>query len=265
MASCWAENGAFHHETHTANHSRHTDVDAGPGPGGRRPRGGHHPGPGRVNAGTARALHPRLHRRGHRHRGAPRPLLQVGQRRGRHPHHHLRGRRRSHNPDAVTTFAGGGGGTDPRAVVGVTYEHTTKTFTFMQAGGATITCRTDADCPLPASQTIYAATSATTTFVATDFTDPATGFSVTGNPPLMMEFPSAVTGLSSTAWALPASLTLTGIAAYSNDNICRTYSTSTLDCATSTSITINGDAYHYYTYNDGRPGVVSPATLNWSE
>ena len=48
------------------------------------------------------------------------------------------------NPDAVTTFAGGGGGTDPRAVVGVTYEHTTKTFTFMQAGGATITCRTDA-------------------------------------------------------------------------------------------------------------------------
>ena len=166
-------------------------------------------------------------------------------------------------PDAVTTFAAGaGGGTNPQAVVGVAYNQATNTFTFTQAGGNTITCRTDADCPLPASQTIYAATSATTTFVATDFTDPATGFSVTGNPPL---FPSAVTGLDSTAWALPASLTLTGIAAYSNDNICRTYSPSTLDCATSTSITINGDAYHYYTYNDGRPGVVSPATLNWSE
>ena len=169
------------------------------------------------------------------------------------------------NPDAVTTFAGGGGGTNPQAVVGVAYNQATNTFTFTQAGGNTITCRTDADCPLPAYQTIYAATSATPTFVATDFTDPATGFSATGNPPLLMEFPSAVTGLDSTAWALPASLTLTGIAAYSNDNICRTYSPSTLDCATSTSITINGDAYHYYTYNDGRPGVVSPATLNWSE
>ena len=169
------------------------------------------------------------------------------------------------NPDAVTTFAGAGGGSNPQAVVGVAYNQATNTFTFTQAGGNTITCRTNADCPLPASQTIYAATSATTTFVATDFTDPATGFSATGSPPLLIEFPSAITGLGSTAWALPASLTLTGIAAYSNDNICRTYSTSTLDCANSTSITINGDAYHYYTYNDGGLGVVSPATLNWSE
>ena len=169
------------------------------------------------------------------------------------------------NADAVTTFAAGaGGGTNPQAVVGVAYNQATNTFTFTQAGGNTITCRTNADCPLPASQTIYAATSAAT-FVATDFTDPATGFSVTGNPPLMMEFPSNITGLGSTAWALPESLTLTGIAAYSNDNICRTYSTSTLDCATPTSITIYGTPYHYYTYNDGSTEVVSPATLNWSE
>ena len=168
-------------------------------------------------------------------------------------------------PDAVTTFAGAGGGTNPQAVVGVAYNQATNTFTFTQAGGNTITCRTNADCPLPASQTIYAATSAAATFVATDFTDPATGFSVTGNPPLMMEFPSNITGLGSTAWALPESLTLTGIAAYSNDNICRTYSTSTLDCATPTGITIYGTPYHYYTYNDGRTEVVSPATLNWSE
>ena len=169
----------------------------------------------------------------------------------------------STTPDAVTTFAAGaGGGTNPQAVVGVAYNQATNTFTFTQAGGNTITCRTNADCPLPASQIIYAATSATTTFAATDFTNAATGFSTTGRPPLRVEFPPNITPLDYTAWALPASLTLTGIAAFSNNNICVWPS---LDCDTGTSITINNIAYRYYTETRRDDQHLSPATLNWSE
>ena len=147
------------------------------------------------------------------------------------------------NADAVTTFASAGGGTNPLAIVDVSFDHVHKTFTFTQAGGGTITCRNDVDCPLPASQIIYVGTrAADDLFVAADFTTSSSGNSATGNPPLRIAIPPGINVSHRVAWALPASLTLTSVASGGSGNDC----IGLMDCVTGTGITINSEAYKFY-------------------
>ena len=157
----------------------------------------------------------------------------------------------------MTTFAH-----NPQAVVGVTYDHATKAFTFSQAGGATIVCRTNADCPVLASQTIYVGTRATNDlFVATDFTDSDSGGSATSGPPLSIARPAQADPTHRVAWALPEALTLTSVGQNGSGNDC----TSLMDCTNGINIMINSQDYKFYPADARVNQVGGYALINWSE
>ena len=184
------------------------------------------------------------------------------------------------NPDATTTFTGvAGGQTDPRAVLGITYDHAAQTFTFTQAGGTTLTCRLDVDCPIPASQTIYAAIrEADSSFIPSDFTNNMTGVNANGQPRLDITFPTWTDSTQDIAtqeldtrylaWALPAALTVTEIDHPRNGyEMCELiYGDTQVDCSSGVDITINQIAYTYYATTEPK-NLYSDGTyaINWSE
>ncbi len=150
------------------------------------------------------------------------------------------------------------------AFVGVSYVKSTNVMTFTTAGGATIQVDLDADYPVAANQTIYVGTRAgDDNFVATDFTDPSSGTSVTGTPPLTIEVPATITS-GRVAWALPASVTLTRLVAGSLGDQCDDIGYQ-IDCAGGTAITINGDPYKFYPYGGTVGQGARSATISWTE
>ena len=189
--------------------------------------------------------------------------------------------------DLNLSTLGGGGGGNTEAIVGVAYDHTTNTFTFTQAGGATIICRNDVDCPTPASQTIYVAIrQVDRTFAPADFTSSTTGATATGQPRLTIELPSWNTtqyvdntdrdnpysdprNYRFIAWALPTTLTLTDIDAPSLGGTgCEPYlegGPPPVDCSQGTDVTISSNPYKYYASAERQTYQAGAFLVNWSE
>ena len=185
-----------------------------------------------------------------------------------------------------TLGGGGGGGGNTEAIVGVTYDHTTNTFTFTQAGGGTIICRIDVDCPTPASQTIYVAIrQVDATFAPGDFTSQTTGATATGRPRLGIELPDWDScefpepnpdyacddprNYRYIAWALPAALALTDIdAPYTAAVSCEPFyegDPPETDCTQGTDVTISSDLYKYYVSAERQTYEPGSFFVNWSE
>ena len=161
---------------------------------------------------------------------------------------------------------GAGSGGEPTALVGIAFDRSANLFTFTRANGTTLEVDLDADHPPGMPQTVYVGTRATDdNFVATDFTNVASGASATGVQPLTISTPAGVDATHRVAWALPAVLTIDTVAvpAWANDNVCIF---ATFDCSGGTAIDINGAAYTYYPLGQtSAVGNGMTAIITWTE